>query len=176
MADRKPKTGWIFQALVASAACLVGCGPTAAPPRPPAAAAHGNHDHGAAHDHEHEHDHGHGEHDPPETFAAGVAALDSLVTDIAAKLEGGDADAADDAVHGLGHVLDDLQVLLKKSTLADEARAAAGKAIDDLFECFDELDTALHAAPGKADPPAEVHARLKDRIAAAVKALKESGR
>jgi hypothetical protein len=105
-----------------------------------------------------------------------VATLDSLVTDIAAKLAGGEADAADDAVHGVGHVLDDLQVLLGKSTLAYDARTAAAKAIDDLFECFDELDTAMHAAPGKADSPADVHARLKDRIEAAVKALQEVGR
>lgn len=173
MAKRPSSSGWCSQALVAAAVCLVGCGPTAAPPRPQAADAHGDHGHGG---HGHDHGHDHGAHEPPETFAAGVTALESLVADVAVKLAGGEADAADDAVHGLGHVLDDLQGLLKKSTLAEEARAAAGKAIDDLFECFDELDTALHAAPGKADPPAEVHARLKDRIEAAVKALKEAGR
>jgi hypothetical protein len=172
MTQRPSPTGRFSPALVAAAVCLLGCGPTAAPPRP-AADAHGDHGHAAAHGHDHGHDHG--DHEAPETFAAGVAALESLVTDIAAKLAAGEADAADDAVHGVGHVLDDLQVLLKKSTLAEEARTAAAKAIDDLFECFDELDTAMHAAPGKADPPADVHARLKDRIAAAVKALKESG-
>lgn len=173
MTQRSSETGWFTQALVATSVCLSGCDPTAAPPRPPAASAHGDHDKDAAHGHDH--GHSHGDHKPPETFAAGVAALESLVTDIGAKLAGGEADAADDAVHGLGHVLDDLQGLLGKSTLAYDARKVAAKAIDDLFECFDELDTALHAAPGKADPPAEVHARLKDRIEAAVKALKESG-
>jgi hypothetical protein len=174
MMQRPSPTGRFSPALVAAAVCLVGCGPTAAPPRPPAADAHGDHGHGESHGHDHGHDHG--DHKSPETFAAGVATLDSLVTDIAAKLAGGEADAADDAVHGVGHVLDDLQVLLGKSTLAYDARTAAAKAIDDLFECFDELDTAMHAAPGKADSPADVHARLKDRIEAAVKALQEVGR
>jgi hypothetical protein len=43
-----------------------------------------------------------------------------------------------------------------------------------VFECFDKLDTALHAPAGKGEPPAEVHAGLKDRIANAIKALEDA--
>lgn len=157
--------------LALAAVWLAGCGPTPAPPRPPAA-----HDHGHEHADDHGHGHDHADHAPAETLADGVEQLESLVGEIAGKLASGATDAADDAVHGLGHVLDDIQGLLKESTLADGPRDAASRAVDELFECFDELDTALHAAPGKADPPAEVHARLQDRIAAAVKALEEAAR
>jgi len=149
---------WLLPAL---AACLAGCEPAATPPERAAV---------------HSHAHDHADHRHPDSLAAGVAELESLVADIAGKMAAGATDAADDAVHGLGHLLEDLQGLLPKSALTAEARDAATKAIDDLYECFDELDTSLHAAPGKADPPAEVHARLKDRIAAAVEALKEAGR
>jgi hypothetical protein len=153
--------------LALSAVCLVGCGPATAPPQPKAVL-------DQADDHDHGHDHS--AHHHPETLAAGTAELESLVAEIAGKMESGATDAADDAVHGLGHLLDDVQGLLKKSSLSEEALGAATKAVDELYECFDELDTAIHAAPGKFDPPAQVHARLKERIDAAVKALKEAGR
>jgi hypothetical protein len=52
-----------------------------------------------------------------------------------------------------------------KLSSASGPRAASGS-----------FHTAIHAAPGKFDPPAQVHARLKERIDAAVKALKEAGR
>ena len=55
-----------------------------------------------------------------------------------------------------------------------EAKAAAAKALDEVFECFDKLDTALHAPAGEGDQPAEVHAGVKDRIAAAIKALEDA--
>jgi predicted small lipoprotein YifL len=153
---------------VALLACLTlsGCS-SSSPPAKPAAekAAAGGHDHDHGHDHEaHEHDH-------PESFAAGVAQLQATVAAVKDHLAVGATDAADEAVHGLGHLIEDVQSLLSKEELGDEAKAAASKALDELFECFDKLDTAIHAPEGTSQPPAEVHASLAERIDAAIKSL-----
>lgn len=156
--------------LVLTAACVclmvAGCSsssPPAAPAAGKAPAAHDHADHGHDHD-EHEHDH-------PESFAAGVAQLQATVAAVKDHLAVNATDAADDAVHALGHLIEDVQGLVSKEKLGEEAKATATKALDDLFECFDTLDTALHAPEGKGKPPAEVHASLAERIDGAIKAL-----
>jgi hypothetical protein len=157
-------------AFVALLACLtlVGCSSSAPPPAKPAAdkAAAA----GPGHDHDHGHDHGH-DHDHPESFAAGVAQLQATVAAVKDHLAVGATDAADEAVHGLGHLIEDVQGLLSKEKLSEEAKATASKALEELFECFDKLDTAIHAPEGKSQPPAEVHASLAERIDAAIKSL-----
>lgn len=151
-----------------------GCGPTAptAVKTTPAPATRPEDTHD--HDHDHDHGHDHGEHDHPETLAEGVAQLAEAAAAVEKHLAAGATDAADDVVHGVGHIIEDIQGLLPKENLTAEAKAAAAKALDEVFECFDKLDTALHAPAGKGEPPAEVHAGLKDRIAAAIKALEDA--
>jgi len=141
-----------------------GCSPTAVKTAPAPATTHEE-----SHDHDHGHDHG--EHDHPETLAEGVAQLAAAAAAVEKHLAAGATDAADDVVHGVGHIIEDIQGLLPKENLSAEAKAAAAKALDEVFECFDKLDTALHAPAGKAEPPAEVHAGVKDRINAALKTL-----
>jgi gas vesicle protein len=142
-----------------------GGAPAAKPTEQPKAAAGG-----------HDHDHDHGDHDHPETIAAGVAELESTAKDIATKLAAGSQEAADDALHAAGHLLEDLQGLLaKEKDLSAEAKDAGKKSLDELFECFDKLDTAMHAGADEAKTTvADVHASVKDRIEAAVKSLKET--
>ena len=137
---------------------LWGCAPAA---KPPAAAKPA-----AGHDHDHD-DHAH-----PETLAAGVAELEKVIKDVADKLGSGAKDAADDAVHAVGHLLEDLEGLLEKQTLTADLREAGKKALAELTDCFAKLDTALHAAEGEGEPPATVHAGVAERIGAAVTALK----
>jgi hypothetical protein len=149
---------------VMAALALAGCEPAA----PPAAATAQK----AAH--VHDHDHGHEDHDHPETLAKGVAQLAEAAAAVEKHLASGGTDAADEVVHGVGHIIEDIQGLLPKENLTAEAKAAAAKALDEVFECFDKLDTALHAPAGKGEPPAEVHAGLKNRIDAAIKSLKEA--
>lgn len=149
---------------VMAALALAGCEPAA----PPAAATAQK----AAH--VHDHDHGHEDHDHPETLAEGVAQLAEAAAAVEKHLASGGTDAADEVVHGVGHIIEDIQGLLPKENLTAEAKAAAAKALDEVFECFDKLDTALHAPAGKGEPPAEVHAGLKNRIDAAIKSLKEA--
>jgi len=140
-----------------------GCAPAAKPKEQPKAAAGG-------------HDHDHGDHDHPETIAAGVAELESTAKDIATKLAAGSQEAADDALHAAGHLLEDLQGLLaKEKDLSAEAKDAGKRSLDELFECFDKLDTAMHAGADEAKTTvADVHASVKERIEAAVKSLKET--
>lgn len=152
-------------ALVAPLAwAAAGCSPAPAP-TPPATPAAATHD--ADHDHEH------ADHEHPETLAAGIAALKKQAAEVAEHVAA-DRDRADDAVHAVAHLLDDMPGLVRESALAEDGKAAAMKALDELFECFDKLDVALHAAAGEGDPPAEVHASVAERIGAAIKALEEA--
>ena len=112
-----------LSALAVGTAALWGCAPATAP-KPPAgsAASRAGHD---DHDHDHDHDHAkhddgdkdgkdaHSDHDHPETLAEGVAELETLLADVGEKLGSGAKDAADDAVHAAGHLLEDLRRLLE---------------------------------------------------------------
>jgi hypothetical protein len=127
----------------------------------------------AADSHDHDHDHA-AAHDHPETLAEAVAELESLTKAVAERLAGDAQAAADDAVHAAGHLLDDMKALVETQTLTTDAKEAATKALDELYECFDTLDVALHAkAKEGAETVAEVHASIASRVEEAVKALKE---
>jgi hypothetical protein len=152
--------------LLAFAAALVAAGCTR-PAAPPSRAA----DKAAA---GHDHDHGHAEHDHPESLAAGIAQVKRAVADVKAHLANGANEAADDVVHGMGHLVEDIEGLLSKENLSDAGKAAVKKATAEIFDCFDKLDTALHAAPGTGPTPAEVHAGLSQRIDDAIKALESA--
>jgi hypothetical protein len=145
----------------ALALTLASCAPAAKPAAKPAAAKPA-----AGHDHDH------GDHAHPETLAEGVAELEKVVKDVADKLGSGAKDAADDAVHAVGHLLEDLEGLLEKQPLTADLKEAGKKALAELTDCFDKLDTALHAAEGEGETPAAVHATVAERIGAAVTALK----
>lgn len=155
-------------AFVAVAVACIGCVPASAPVKP--VASQGQKATKSAHDHDH--DHGHDDHAHPETLAAGLAELEGIATAVQTHLAAGARDKADKAVHMVGHLVEDLRGLLPKEKLSAEAQAAAGKALDEIFDAFDTVDTALHAAEGKSKPPAEVHAAVADRISAALKTLK----
>ena len=152
-------------ALVMVAWTATGCAPAAKPKEQAKAAAA-----------DHDHDHDHGDHAHPETLAAGVAELEASAKDIASKLAAGSQEAADDALHAAGHLLEDLQGLLaKEKDLSAEAKEAGKKSLDELFECFDKLDTAMHAGADEAKTTlADVHASVKERIETAVKSLKDT--
>lgn len=120
---------------------------------------HADHDH-ADHDHEH-----------PETLAAGVMDLEEICGNVKALLDAGDQEKADDQVHLVGHILEDIQALAISAKLPTDALAAVTKAADEIFDCFDKLDTALHAPEGKAVE----YAPYAERIEAAIQILKAQG-
>lgn len=171
-------------------AVLAGCSP-APPARPVAAAkphAHADHDHDdddhGDHDHDHadrdaksadhDHEHDHGDHDHPATLAEGIRALARTAASVKEHLAAESRDDVDDAVHAVAHLIEDAQGLVQKSGLADDAKAAAAKALDELFDCFDKLDTALHASPGEGESPADVHASVAKRVEEAIAALRQA--
>ena len=143
------------------AVMVAGCGTSSPPARPagPPKAAGG---------HDHHHHHGHGDHKHPETLAEAAGELESLLESVGEHLAAGTRDAADSAVHSVGHLLEDMEGLIQKSTLVDDAKTAARKAVEELYECFDTLDSALHAKEGEGDSPADVHASLGERVKAAI--------
>lgn len=157
-----------FLPLLLAAGCLAtggaGCAPATKPKDQPQAAPAAGHDH----------DHDHGDHDHPDTLAAGIIELETTAKDIATKLAAGSQEAADDALHAAGHLLEDLQELLaKEKEVSAEARAAGTKALDELFECFDKLDAAMHAGADEAKATAaDVQASVKERIEGALTSLK----
>lgn len=162
--DRPAAQSWSFRvnsptrSSMAVALALGLAVPACSPPAPPA-------------EHRHEHGHEHAVHDHPDTLAEGIAELTRAATDVEKHLAAGATDAADGIVHGIGHIVEDIQAILPKEKLSAEGRAAAAKALDEIFECFDAIDTALHAPAGKGTPPADVHAGVKERIEAAIAAL-----
>ena len=148
---------------------ICGCSPAAkAPPAAQPAAAKPAGD-------DHDHDHDHSDHAHPETLAAGIADLEQAVADVAAKLAEGADDAADDSVHAIGHLVDDLRGLLaKQEGLADEAKVAGTQALDEIFTAFNTLDEAIHSDAEDAKAKVrEAHDSVKDSIAKAVATLKE---
>ena len=72
----------------------------------------------------------------------------------------------------LGHLMEDVQGLVDESGLEADAKAAATKALDELFECFGTLDESLHADRGTGESPAAVHASVAKRVDAAIAALR----
>lgn len=180
-------------ALVA-AFLIAGCSqPTATPPKGgagstapkqgPAESGH-DHDHG---DHEHgktdgadagdeamdEKDDAH-EHAHPKTLAEGIEMFEKLLGSVKEHVAADAKDSADGAVHEVGHLLESFQGLVANSTLAEEGKQAAGKALDELFACFDSLDQALHAEEGQGDTPKAALEKVAERIEKAFQAIKEA--
>ena len=157
----RPSTALLLPSLALAAGWIAGgCAPAA---KPAASAAKT-----AANDHA-----GHADHAHPETLAEGIAELETAVKDVAEKLALGAKEAADDAVHAVGHLLGDLEELLKKQELTADIKEAGTTALAELGECFDKLDVAMHAAEGEGESPATVHASVSERVSAAVTVLKE---
>jgi len=153
---------------VAYLAFVTGCAPSAPEwPAPAKTAAGHSHD---EHDEHDEHDHDHGDHEEPETVAAGLAQLEKICADAKAHLAAGDYDKADGPVHMVGHLLEDLGELVAKEKPAAEAEAR--KALDAIFECFDKVDTAIHAADEEARKKLD-YAEHAPAIEAAIAKLKE---
>ncbi len=123
--------------------------------------------------HEHGHDHGHGDHAHPKTLEEGLAELETSVASIATALTTGAKDSADDAVHAVGHLLEDMENLVEKQNWTADVKATGRKAIAELTECFDKLDQSLHAAEGEGEAPVTVLASVTERIGKAIVSLGE---
>lgn len=150
----------------AVAACLAllavasGCDPAAPPAAAPRPAA-------VAQEHDHGHGHGH-DHEAPASFAAAIGTLRSLGAELAEKLSADAAAEADDAVHEIGHLLEEARGFAKQEGLD----TAAAEGLDELEECFGKIDEAFHAGDATLDPK-QVLESVKDRLEAAFQKLAE---
>ena len=129
--------------------CL-GCNQSPTAEKAPEAA-HEDHDHEHAHDHAHEghdhegHDHAHDEHaEESKTYAEAVEKVEAARDTIRDSLAAGEKDKADTALHALGHVLEAVPELAKKSTLSAEDQEAVKKDVEELFDLFGKLDEQIH--------------------------------
>ena len=94
-------------------------------------------------DHDHDHDH---EHELPKTIEEAIAKLKQIAANVEKELASGSAEKADDLVHSVGHLIEDLHEKIAAAKLGEKAKAAAKAAADELYDAYDAIDEALHAA------------------------------
>jgi len=137
----------ILVGMLAVCGCAEPSAPVAARPAAPAPTATASDVKVAAenHDHGHDHDHDHADEQLPKTLPEAVEEMETLCGDVEDMLAGGHRDDADEKVHMAGHLIEHLRGLVAGSSLADDAKKSASAALDGLFDCFDTIDTALHA-------------------------------
>lgn len=120
---------------------LVGCGgsePKSDSPSPQAGDSHEHPDHA---DHA-EHDHQDGDH--PQTLSAAVANLEELRAAIEKAFAADDMSEADGPVHQIGHALEAITSLAKKSSLSADEQKVMKEAVDVLFDSFGAIDQRIH--------------------------------
>jgi hypothetical protein len=126
----------------ALAACMgiaaIGCSPA------PTDMATGNKPPVSADELEHMHD----DHDHAETYPDAVAQIEKLNTEISASFAAGKGAEADSQVHAIGHALEDVPALAKKTTLSEEDQTAVGVAVETLLDAFGKIDEKLHGGDG----------------------------
>jgi hypothetical protein len=158
-----------------------GCAP-AKPPQAKPAETTASHDHSSDHSHDHvkknghadhDHDHDHGEHAAHDTLAGALAELEKICASVKKELGAKNLDEADGHVHMVGHLVDDMHRLVGSVKLSEDAKAAATKALDEIFDAFDKLDTALHSSDEKVKEAID-YLEHEPRIQAAIGELKKA--
>ncbi|MEM1068918.1 MAG: hypothetical protein AAGI63_08490 [Planctomycetota bacterium] len=136
---------------------------------------HGDHDHGDHGDHDHgdhdhgDHDHGdEGDHDHPETLAEAINELVAAHETIAEGFAGEDPEVVHGPLHDIGHVLEDVEALVKKSELDDDTKNKLEEAVEQLFLAYGAVDGKLHDKPNGKD-----YSEVAEQIDAAISTLKE---
>ena len=111
---------------------------------------HGDHDHDAhdhdAHDHDaHDHDaHDHDANDRPESFTKAVEYIKTTGNKVTGAFTSGNPDDVHHELHEIGHVVESLPELAKKSGLSSEQQDKVRELTESLMEAFGQLDGTLH--------------------------------
>ena len=113
-------------------------------------------------DHTHEHAHA-------ETLAEAVTELSTLHSEIATAFTADKPDDAHDALHDVGHVLEELGPLAQNEKLPEDRLTAIETAVKTLMDGYGELDKTMHGAEGKSwsEVSASIDEALKNIKAAA---------
>jgi len=90
----------------------------------------------------------HADHAHAETYAEAVAELDAMRGQISQAFAAGDIDAADEPIHEVGHMLEDVVELAQKQGLEADALAEVGAAVDKLLDAFGRVDDKIHGGEG----------------------------
>lgn len=166
--------------LIVGLAALNGCTQSTPPSAGDSAEQGAGHAHDPDHhDHQHDHDsngkHVHdgerelGKH--PQSYAEAVNKLDRLRTAIRDAFAADDTERADQSVHELGHLLEEIPSLADREAFTAAEQESIKQAVDVLFECFGDIDEKLHGQQGKAY--SEVAPRI-DEVTAALLAIAKS--
>jgi hypothetical protein len=102
--------------------------------------------------------------DSPKTFAEALEQLASQKTNIQTAFEKSDPESAHDDLHTIGHVLESLPALAKKSGIAEADLPAVKEAVDALFDAFGKLDETLHG--GDETPYKDVAEKIDTALSA----------
>ncbi len=90
----------------------------------------------------------HAAHAHAETYAEAVAELDAMRSQISQAFAAGDIEGADEPIHEVGHVLEEVVALATKQGLGADAVAEIGAAVDTLFDAFGRVDEKIHGGEG----------------------------
>jgi len=90
----------------------------------------------------------HSAHHHAETYPEAVAELEAMNKTIADAFTKGDISAADEPIHEVGHVLEELVAMAKKESMDEAAVAAIAAAVESLFDAFAQVDEKIHGGEG----------------------------
>lgn len=163
--SKRNLTSSLFCFLAVGMLCIVGCGPTESSTEAPVE--------NAGHDHGHEgHDHGHADHDHNfENLGEALVELEELSAEISVAFTSGEPESAHDALHHIPEVLEATETVVSKSSLSEDAKAEALKAVEELFDSYTALDQTMHGDGGKDFD--EVKSSIESSIAVLKSAAKE---
>ncbi len=105
-----------------------------------------DHSHDEATKKEDEHDHDHHSHELPATVEAAIAQLKDVTNKVRKAINSGETEKADDLVHSIGHLIEDLNAKIAAAKIDEKVKEAATAASDTIFAAYGEIDNALHAA------------------------------
>ena len=109
---------------------LAGC--NNAPSTPKATHAHDDHDHA----------------EDPKTLAEAIAAIVKLRDTVRDGFAKNDTAHADEALHEVGHLFEQLPPLALKAGLSAEDAATFKQSTDELFDLFGKIDAKVHGKEG----------------------------
>ena len=154
----------LFCFLAVGLFCVTGCGPAAGPE---ASTEETGHDH-AEGDHG---DHDHADHDHNfKNLGEAVAEIDELSTEISTAFSSGKPESAHDALHHIAEVFEATETTINKSSMSDDAKAEALKAVEDLYDSFTAVDETMHGDEGKG------YDEVKPTIESAMETLKSAAK
>lgn len=113
------------------------------------------------------HDHA-GEHAHAETLAEAVKELEGICAAVKAAFDKNDPDAADEPLHDVGHILEEVKELAKSSKLDDAGKAEVETATNSMLDAFGAIHDGMHGGKtGKS------YADVGQAIETALKTLSE---